>query len=268
MSNRPQILGIVNITSDSFSDGGKYLTPAAAIEHAEKLIAGGADIIDLGPAASNPDAAAVSPELEISRLQAVIPALQDKGARISLDSFQPQTQLFGISKNVEFLNDIQGFPEASIYPQLAGARCKLIVMHSVQQCGKATRVEISAAQALERIFRFFERRVKELVEAGIARDRLILDPGMGFFLSSLPEASFRVLANLNELKRAFGLPIHVCVSRKSFLRPLAGQDKSHLGAASLAAEILTAINGADYIRTHEPAALATALRVMEKISID
>ena len=147
MHKQIQICGIVNITADSFSDGGKYLTPAAAIDRATKLIADGADIIDLGPAASNPDAQPVSPETEIQhRLDPVLTALQKQNATISIDSYQLATQRYALSKNVEFLNDIQGFPQSEIYPDLAAAKCKLIVMHSVQQGGKATRVDISPAK--------------------------------------------------------------------------------------------------------------------------
>ena len=105
--------------------------------------------------------------------------------------------------------------------------------------------------------------MEALERAGIARERLILDPGMGFFLSSRPEASLRVLAGLDRLKRAFGLPVLVSVSRKSFLRAIIGREAaSELGAATLAAELYAAEKGADYIRTHDPGALADALKVM------
>jgi dihydropteroate synthase type 2 len=117
-----------------------------------------------------------------------------------------------------------------------------------------------------RIHDFFAERIPRQVQAGIARDRLILDPGMGLFLSSRPDASLRVLRGLPELKQAFGLPILVSVSRKSFLARLTGRDDpAALGAATVAAELYAARNGADFIRTHDPAALRDALIVSEAL---
>src|SRR5471032_3246122 len=120
-----KILGILNITSDSFSDGGKYLTPEAALAHADALLADGADIIDIGAASSHPDAAPVSPEDEIARLAPLIPALHDVGASLSIDSFQPQVQAFAPEQGVDYLNDIHGFAEPALYPALARSQAKL-----------------------------------------------------------------------------------------------------------------------------------------------
>lgn len=261
MPARPAIVGIVNITADSFSDGGKYLQAPAAIAQARKLLAAGADIVDLGPAASNPDSIAVSAQEDIGRLGPVIASLLADNATVSVDSFQPETQRYAMARGVAYLNDIQGFPDVALYPALAAAGCRLIVMHSVQGRGRATRIEMDADAVWQRILRFFEERVSALVRAGVAAERLILDPGMGFFLGDKPEPSLRVLANLRALKRAFGLPVLVSVSRKSFLRALTGQGVAEIGAATLAAELWAAMAGADYIRTHDPAALSDGLRV-------
>ena len=132
-------------------------------------------------------------------------------------------QRFAIARGVAFLNDIQGFPDPSFYPELAAASCRLVVMHAVHGRGRAQRVELSADEVWDRIHIFFADRVQALERGGIARERLILDPGMGFFLSSRPEASLRVLAGLDRLKQAFGLPVLVSVSRKSFLRAVTGR---------------------------------------------
>ena len=134
------IFGIVNITSDSFSDGGRYLAPDAAIAQARKLMAEGADVIDLGPASSNPDAAPVSSDTEIARIAPVLDALKADGIPVSLDSYQPATQAYALSRGVAYLNDIRGFPDAAFYPQLAKSSAKLVVMHSVQD-GQADRRE-------------------------------------------------------------------------------------------------------------------------------
>ncbi len=258
----PTLFGIVNLTEDSFSDGGRYLEPGPAIARARMLAAGGAQIIDLGAAASNVEAKPVDADEEIRRLDPVIAALGADGTPISVDSFQPAVQRFAIGRGVAFLNDIQGFPDASLYPELAQASCRLVVMHAVQGRGRAQRLEIPADRIWDRIHAFFAARVAALERSGVASDRLILDPGMGFFLSSRPEASLRVLAGLDRLKRDFGLPVLVSVSRKSFLRAITGHTAAvELGAATLAAELYAAEAGADYIRTHDPAALRDGLRI-------
>jgi dihydropteroate synthase type 2 len=257
------LFGILNITEDSFSDGGRNLDPAIAIATARRLAADGAQIIDLGAAASNIAARPVAPEEEICRLAPVIAALREDGIAVSVDSFAPATQLFALRAGVEFLNDIQGFPDPVVYPQLAAACCRLVVMHAVQGRGRAQRVPVPADEIWSRIEDFFAARITALTKAGVARERLILDPGMGFFLSSEAAASLTVLSGLDRLKRSFGLPVLVSVSRKSFLAAVTGrQVAGQLGPATLAAELYASAHGADYIRTHDPAALRDGLLVM------
>ncbi|MGZ5937203.1 MAG: dihydropteroate synthase [Rhizomicrobium sp.] len=256
-----KILGILNITEDSFSDGAKYLEPAAAIAHGRALVSDGADALDLGAASSNPDSKGVPAEVEISRLAPVVAAL--KGVALSVDSFAPAVQRWAIAQGVPFINDIQGFPDASFYPELAVSSATLIVMHSVQERGAATRVDVPPGEIMDRLSRFFDLRIAALEDSGIVRGRIVLDPGMGFFLGTNPETSLTVLRRLPELKSRFGLPVLVSVSRKSFLRRLAGRDVQSAGAVSLAAELFAIRQGADYVRTHAPGALRDAL-LLEK----
>ncbi len=259
-----KILGILNITEDSFSDGGRYLTPEAALAHGESLIRDGADILDIGGAPSNPDAKPVATETEIARLQSIVPALKAKGAPISIDSFAPEVQRWALSQGVDYLNDIHGFAAPALYPELARSDVRLIVMHAIQGYGIATRQDVPAREIFGRTVSFFEQRITALAKAGIARDRLILDPGMGFFVGSDPENSLTLLRRLPELKDRFGLPILVSVSRKSFLRKLAGQSDPGgpvVLAASLAAELFATRKGVDYVRTHAPGPLSAALKI-------
>ncbi len=256
-----KILGILNITADSFSDGGKYLDPAAAIAHAQALAQGGADIIDIGAASSNPDAQPVPPQTEIARLAAVIPALTATGIGISVDSFQPAVQRWALEQGVRYLNDIHGFADAALYPALAASSARLIVMHAVQQQGIATRDAGPPDGIFSRVTAFFDARIAALEAAGIARDRLILDPGMGFFLGTDPNASLTILRRLPDLAARYRLPLLVSVSRKSFLRALADRTVADIGPASLAAELFAAAQGAAYIRTHAPGALRDALKI-------
>jgi dihydropteroate synthase len=262
---KPGIFGIVNITRDSFSDGGRFLSTENAVQQAMRLYNDGAYAIDLGPASSHPDAESVSPGLEIERLSPVVKALQDKNIPISIDSYHTETQRYGISENVAFLNDIQGFPFPEFYQQLADADCRLIVMHSVQRIGAATRVHVKPDSIVDMILDFFSDRINSLTAAGADKKRLILDPGMGFFLGNDPEASFAVLKNLPLIRETFDLPLLVSVSRKSFLRKVTGRDVNEAGAVTLAAEIILALREIDYIRTHDVRALNDALTIIDKL---
>jgi dihydropteroate synthase type 2 len=260
-----RILGILNITEDSFSDGGKYLAADAALAHGTALLEDGADILDIGAASSNPDAHSVSPETEIARLASVVPAFKAKGAILSIDSFMPQVQRWALAQGVDYLNDIHGFAEPSLYSELAEAKSQLIVMHAIEGQGIATRADVPPGEIFDRAVGFFERRIVALTDAGIARARLILDPGMGFFVGSDPENSLTLLRRLPDLKARFGLPLLVSVSRKSFLRQLVNRSAQEASAASLAAELFAEANGADYIRTHAPGALRDGLKVLKAI---
>ncbi len=257
----PCIFGIVNATADSFSDGDKYLDPDAAIAHALNLIADGADVIDLGAAASNPDAKHVPHQEEIRRLAPIVAALKARNVDISIDSFAHETQSWALSQNVAWLNDIQGFPDPSLYEAIARSRVRLVVMHNVALRGQARRIDTDPATIFDRLFRFFDERVAALERAGIARNRIVLDPGMGFFLGTDPEVSLAVLRRLGELKARYNLPVLISLSRKSFIRKLANVDVAGSGAATLAAELFAAQGGADYLRTHDVGALRQSLAV-------
>lgn len=260
-----KILGILNITTDSFSDGGKYLEPGAAISHAQAMAQSGADIIDIGAASSHPDAQAVAPQLEIARLAAVVPELKARGLILSIDSFAPEVQHWALAQDVDYLNDIHGFPDPTLYPGLARSRVKLIIMHMVQPKGVAVRSDVPSAEIFDRVTAFFDARVEALTKAGIARERLILDPGMGQFLGSDPENSWIILRRLPDLKARYGLPLLVSLSRKGFVRKLVDRPPREAGAASLAAELFAEAQGAEMIRTHAPGALRDGLKVLKKI---
>jgi dihydropteroate synthase type 2 len=265
-AGNPQIVGIVNITEDSFSDGGRYLDPEAAIVHARRLRGEGADLIDLGPAASHPGSAPVTAAEERRRLAPVLERLAADGIPVSVDSSRPETQRLAVSAGVACLNDIHGFGDRDMYPVLAASQCRLIVMHAIQPAGAATRVATDPAAVWDGIRLFFARRLTALREAGISGERLILDPGLGYFLGDTPGPSLAALAGIRELKAAFGVSVLVSPSRKSFLRALTGRDVSQSGPATLAAEVFAAWQGADYIRTHDVAATRDALTVLAAIA--
>jgi dihydropteroate synthase type 2 len=263
---KPRVVGIVNITEDSFSDGGRYLDPRAALTHARQLRADGADVVELGAAASHPDSAPVTAAEEQRRLAPVLEQLTAEGIPVCVDSFRPQVQRFAIRGGAAFLNDIHGFDDPDIYPALAASNCRLIVMHAIQAAGPATRVATDPAAVWAGIGRFFAQRLPALRAAGIGPDRLIIDPGLGYFLGSSPEPSLTALARIGKLRDTFSLPVLVSPSRKSFLRTLTGRDIAASGAATLAAEIFAAWQGADYIRTHNVAAIRDALTVLAALA--
>jgi dihydropteroate synthase type 2 len=269
----PGIVGIVNCSEDSFSDGGLYLQPASALEHARRLRADGARYVELGPASSHPDAKAVSASEEIRRLQPLVEILVREGIPVGVDSFRVETQRWCLERGVGLLNDIDGFAEPVLWPELARSSCRLVVMHSIQDRGRATRAPGDPQSVLEHVESFFEARIGALEAAGITRERLILDPGMGFFLGVKPASSLVVLGGLGRLRQRFGLPLLLSVSRKSFLGglladPASGAPRAvaERGAGTLAAELWLARRGVEWIRTHDVRALRDALRVSRALN--
>lgn len=237
-----------------------------AIEHALKLANDGAEVIDLGAASSNPQTSPVSVEEEIKRLRPVIKTLKEKGIAVSVDTFKPEVQRFCMEQGVEYLNDIQGFPYPDVYAELAASDCKLIIMHSMQRIGPATVIDTQPEDVLASVIDFFSKRIMDLENAGVQRERMILDPGMGFFLGSNPESSVIVLKNIQRLKQLFGLPALIALSRKSFLGKITESEVKTRGAATLAAEIYAYQAGADFIRTHDAKALDDALKIFSRLA--
>jgi dihydropteroate synthase type 2 len=262
----PSLVGILNTTRDSFSDGGEFLEPTAAIEQARRLVAAGADIVELGPASSHPDSEAVSADEEIARLAPVVATLSDEKIPFGVDSFQSETQRWSIAHGAQMLNDIEGFNDEALWHELAASDCELVVMHSIQKQGPATRESAGPEPMMDRVLAFFEDRLGALERAGIARSRMIADPGMGFFLGVDPGPSVEVLQGLARLRREVRCRVLVSVSRKSFLGAICAAPET--GAprevaarlpATLAAELYAARQGVDMIRTHDPQGLADAL---------
>jgi dihydropteroate synthase type 2 len=253
-------LGILNLSPDSFSDGGRYDTDAKALSHARTLMDGGAWGVDVGAVSSNPDSAGLPPDEELARLRTVVGPLTAAGIPVSVDTFAPSVQR-ALAPEVDLLNDIRGFPDPDVWPVLADARCDVVVMHAIQR-GKADRRGSDPTTIVDRVLRFFDARLPQLTGAGIAEERLIVDPGMGFFLGNTPEASVAMLQAIPRLRAATGLPVLISVSRKSFLGALlGGRPPSQRHDATVAAERYAVQQGAAWIRTHDPRALHDALRI-------
>lgn len=257
------LFGILNVTTDSYSDGGRYLEPEAAIAHALEMVDAGADVIDVGAASSHPEAESVSADEEIRRLRPVLAELGRRGIPVSVDTWQPDVQRFALEQGAAWINDIRGFADPSMHGDLAASQAGLVVMHSVGGGTRATRESTEASDVWRWLLAFFDERVAQLEAAGVARQRLVLDPGMGLFLGSGPEPSVLVLRRLGEIRQRYGLPLLVSISRKSFLGKLTGHPVDKRGAASVAAELFAVERGATFLRTHDPRPIRDALAVSE-----
>jgi dihydropteroate synthase type 2 len=255
----------VNLSEDSFSARGREPDPDRAIAHALELVRDGADAVDLGAAASNPRALPVDPEEQIRRLEKVVDALQREGVRLSIDSSEPAVQRWALTRRVEFLNDTRGFPDPTSYAALAHSVSRLVVMHALQESGKADRSPGDAETIFTRVVAFFDARLDALASAGVARERCILDPGMGLFLGTGAEPSIAVLRGIGALRTRFGLPVLVGISNKSVVGLLSGRAVDERGPATLAAELYAVRQGVDWIRTHDVRALRDGIAVQRAL---
>jgi dihydropteroate synthase type 2 len=261
------IFGIVNVTRDSFSDGARFLDPAAAIAHAERLLADGADVIDVGAESTHPDAEDVRADEEIRRLTPIVQALRQRGANVSVDTCKPEVMRAMTALGVHWLNDVHGFrtPAALAAAAAAPPHVRCVVMHSRSTAARAERREHGADTLLAELRTFFDERLAAFASVGIGPERLVFDPGMGFFLGNGVLPSLTVLRHLPELAQ-WGVPVLVSVSRKSFLGELTGRPVGERGPGTLAAELWASRHGADCVRTHDVAALRAGLAVERAIA--
>jgi len=253
---RPAVMGVLNVTPDSFSDGGAFLQPEQAHAQAVRMIAEGADIIDIGAESSRPYGApqAVSAEEEIARLRPVLAKVAALGTPVSIDSMKAAVVAWAFDQGATIANDVWGLQRD---PDMAAAISRrgtpVIVMHNRERADPA--IDIMAD-----IKAFFARSLDIAAAAGIPDGHIVLDPGIGF--GKTPEQSIRVLAQLSEL-HSFGLPLLVGASRKRFISSVS-EPQQRLGG-SIAAHLVAAQAGATIIRAHDVAETVQALRVARAI---
>ncbi len=256
MSNA-QLVGIINITEDSFSDGGKYLDERAAIAHGERLLAQGAACLDLGAESSNPDGQPVPADRELARLLPVLRHFKRQGARVSIDTHKPEVMQAVLAEGADMINDITSLAAPGSVEALAGQHAMVVLMFSRGPGARADRTVRPHHPLIPEVLAFFQQRLADLTARGIARDRIAIDPGMGFFLGANPQPSLWVLKHLG-LLGALGCPIYVSVSRKSFIGTTIGKPPAERQFGTLAAELWALQAGASYVRTHDVGALADA----------
>ena len=251
---RPVVMGILNVTPDSFSDGGQFQDPERAIAHARLMVEQGADILDIGAESTRPypGLQPVSLEEEIARLTPVLPAVAKLGVPVSIDTIKAQVAEWALDQGAAILNDVWGLQRDPDMSKLAASRrVPLIVMHNRNEADPA--IDIIAD-----IKAFFARSLAIAAEAGVARDAIVLDPGIGF--GKTPEQSMQAIAQLDAFKE-FGLPLLVGASRKRFINTVVATAPDQRLPGSLAAHILAVQNGASIIRAHDVAETVQALRV-------
>ena len=260
----PKIVGILNVTSDSFSDGGLYLGSTAAVEKARTLIVQGADIIDIGAESSRPEAQKVSTQEEINRLSPIIKILKQEKITLSVDTYKPEVMRQVLEMGVDMINDITALKDPASVEIVKEYGVPVVIMYSRGPGPQADRTAREHRRLMDEITRFFGDRIDALTRSGIRLENIIIDPGMGFFLGGNPEPSLVVLKHLKELKR-LGVQLYLSTSRKSFIGTILHREVSKRAAGTLATEIWASLQGVDYLRTHEVEPLRDALRMLQAI---
>jgi dihydropteroate synthase len=253
----PAVMGVLNVTPDSFSDGGRFVAPERALAQARRMIAEGADIIDVGAESTRPyGSQAISADEELQRLQPILAEVVSLGAPVSIDSMKSSVVAWALDAGAAIANDVWGLQrDPEIAPLLAARHSPVIVMHN--------RNDVDAdIDIMTDIAAFFTRSLEIAGKAGISPDNIVLDPGIGF--GKTPEQSMTALARLDEL-RAFGLPLLVGASRKRFISSVVPSEPHQRLGGSIAAHLIAARSGARIIRTHDVAETLQALRVAAAI---
>ncbi len=253
----PLVMGIVNVTPDSFSDGGLHATTARAIDHALQLVAEGAAMVDIGGESTRPGAQAVSEAEELAR---VVPVIEGIRARsdviISIDTSKPAVMAAAVAAGAQLINDVWALRQPGALAVAATSGAAVCLMHMLGE-PRTMQQAPEYDDVVTQVATFLQQRVEACAAAGIGRNRIVLDPGFGFGKNL--SHNFRLLARLNEL--AGELPLLAGMSRKSMIGAVTGRDLQGRLAGSVAAAVLAAVQGARIIRVHDVAATVDALAV-------
>lgn len=261
---KTKIVGILNVTPDSFSDGGQFLRPDVAIERAQVLVAQGADLIDIGAESSRPEAMKVSARDEINRLSPIIKSLKQEKMTLSVDTYKPEVMRQVLEMGVDMINDITALKDPASVEVVKEYGVPVVIMFSRGPGPQADRTVRDHRHLMDEVLRFFHERIQILTKSGIRLEHIIIDPGMGFFLGGNPEPSLTVLKNLKELK-GLGTRIYLSTSRKSFIGSILHREVSKRSAGTLATEVWAYLQGVDFLRTHEVEPLRDALGMLQAI---
>lgn len=260
--NRPHVMGIINVTPDSFSDGGQFVSINLAVEQALKLIAEGADILDVGGESTRPGAHPVSLNEELNRVIPVIEALSRVSTvPISIDTYKPEVMRLAIAAGADIVNDIRALQEPDALDIVANSKAGVCLMH-MQGLPQTMQLAPQYDDVVSEVKQFLIDRMNVAISHGIAKNRILLDPGFGFGKTRAHNISLiQQLSKLIDI----GQPLLVGLSRKSVLGSIAGRDEGQRLYASIAASVISAMSGAKIIRVHDVKATVDALKVVTAI---
>ena len=267
--NRPHVMGIVNVTPDSFSDGGRYVSTALAVEHALKLIDDGADILDIGGESTRPGATPVSLDEELNRVIPVIEALSKVSkVPLSIDTYKPEVMRAAILAGIDIVNDVRALQEGSgkdgALEIVASSNVGVCLMH-MQGTPQTMQLNPNYRDVVSEVKQFLTDRLHVAIAHGITRERILLDPGFGF--GKTTAHNIALIQHLDDLTN-IGPPILVGLSRKAVLGKIAGGDESQRLHAGLAASVISAMKGAKIVRVHDVKATVDALKVVTVILME
>ncbi|MET1256341.1 dihydropteroate synthase [Aliikangiella maris] len=245
--NVPIIMGILNVTPDSFSDGSKFNQRDKAIAHAEQMLVDGADIIDIGGESTRPGAAEVSVNQELDRVIPIIEKVKSLGAKISIDTSKPEVMLAAAKAGADMLNDVRALSMPGALDAAVASQLPVCLMH-MQGMPQTMQKNPNYSQVVSEVLAYLKQRVDCCVKAGLARALLSVDPGFGF--GKTLQHNLQLLQHLNQFKQ-LGLPVLAGLSRKSMLGQITGREVDDRLAGSLAVALIAMQNGAAILRVHD-----------------
>ena len=252
------VMGILNITPDSFSDAGQYQHLEFAISRAEQMIADGVDIIDIGGESSRPGAPPLPLQDELARVMPVLYALRDCGKPLSVDTYKPEVMREAILAGADMINDINGFCAPGAIEAVQDSDCALCIMH-MQSVPQTMQYQPQYEDVVREVIAFLRQRIETMTAAGIARERLCVDPGFGF--GKTVEQNYALLRATRQLRSELDLPVLAGLSRKSMIGAVTGRPVEQRLAGSVAGALAAVAQGAEIIRVHDVAETVDALKV-------
>ncbi|SDH26050.1 dihydropteroate synthase [Vibrio xiamenensis] len=260
---QPVVMGILNVTPDSFSDGGRFNSVDTALERVEQMVKAGVTIIDIGGESTRPGAPEVSVEEEIDRVVPVVKAIREKfDIWLSIDTSKAEVMRLAIEAGADIINDVRSLTEPGALEVVAKANVPVCIMH-MQGEPSTMQQNPQYQNLLTEVHQFLEERIQICVDAGIKREKLILDPGFGF--GKTVEHNYSMLAHLEEFHQ-YNLPVLAGMSRKSMLFKLLDKQPQQCMAASVASATIAAMKGAQIIRVHDFEETLDAVRVVNAVS--
>ena len=253
----PLVMGILNVTPDSFSDGGQYASRDAALRHAEQLIQDGAEMIDVGGESSRPGSEPLSLQEELDRVMPVLEALKDAPVAISVDTYKAKVMSAAIELGIDCINDIWAFRQPHAVEAIANSSCGVILMH-MQKDPQTMQFDPHYDDVMDEVNGFLMERCVALEEEGIHRDRMAIDPGFGF--GKTLAHNMTMLGHFHEFCQ-HGFPAVAGISRKSSLGQITGRDMAHRTTASVSAALMAIERGAKIIRVHDVAETMDAVKI-------